>query len=279
VDSFSTKGLLVNSGLGAHAAEYAKGVYDRGQPLVQLGMVLATAVSTSLLPVLRSHAVRKEDGAFIHDFQMMLRLSLILSGVATTGLIAIMPVVNQVLFSTREGSQALMVFVITIVPATIILIVTSVLQSLDYTRGVGWFVILTMIVKYVLNILLVPKFGIMGAAMATLLSLMPMLYFVLRRLPIKLRRQWHGRYWWYKLITTLLVVLLTAGSWCWLSDKLFGSSRLVSLLTLITSALVGIIMFIVMIWRLRLLSKEEWYTLPKGNKVYTFLERKGNLCD
>ena len=119
----------------------------------------------------------------------------------------------------------------------------------------------------------------MGAAMATLLSLMPMLYFVLRRLPIKLRRQWHGRYWWYKLITTLLVVLLTAGSWCWLSDKLFGSSRLVSLLTLITSALVGIIMFIVMIWRLRLLSKEEWYTLPKGNKVYNFLERKGNLCD
>lgn len=279
VDSFSTKGLLVNSGLGAHAAEYAKGVYDRGQPLVQLGMVLATAVSTSLLPVLRSHAVRKEDGAFIHDFQMMLRLSLILSGVATTGLIAIMPVVNQVLFSTREGSQALMVFVLTIVPATIILIVTSVLQSLDYTRGVGWFVILTMFIKYILNILLVPKFGIIGAAIATLLSLIPMLYFVLRRLPIKLRRQWHGRYWWYKLITTLLVVLLTAGSWCWLSDKLFGSSRLVSLLTLITSALVGIIMFIVMIWRLRLLSKEEWYTLPKGNKVYNFLERKGNLCD
>ena len=185
-----------------------------------------TAVSTSLLPVLRSHAVRKEDGAFIHDFQMMLRLSLILSGVATTGLIAIMPVVNQVLFSTREGSQALMVFVLTIVPATIILIVTSVLQSLDYTRGVGWFVILTMFIKYILNILLVPKFGIIGAAMATLLSLIPMLYFVLRRLPIKLRRQWHGRYWWYKLITTLLVVLLTAGSWCRLRDKLSGSSRL-----------------------------------------------------
>ena len=279
VDSFSTKGLLEVNGMSSQAAEYAKGVYDRGQPLVQLGMVLATAVSTSLLPVLRSHAVRKEDGAFIHDFQMMLRLSLILSSVATVGLIAVMPAANQVLFSTREGSQALMIFVLTIIPATLILIITSVLQSLDYTRGVSWFILLTMIVKYILNMIFIPQLGIVGASLATLLALVPMLYFVLHRLPKKLRRQWHSQNWWYKLVTTLLVVLLTAGLWGWASDKLIGSSRLASLFSLITSALIGIIMFIVMIWRLRLLSKEEWYALPKGYKLYHFLERKENSCD
>ncbi|MBU7568785.1 polysaccharide biosynthesis protein [Weissella sagaensis] len=274
VDSFSTKGLLEIHGLSTQAAEYAKGVYDRGQPLVQLGMVLATAISTSLLPVLRNHVVHHEQKEFVNDFQMMFRLSLILSGVATCGLMAVMPVVNQVLFSTREGSHALIVFVLTVIPATLILIGTSVLQSLNKTRGISWLIILTMVIKYGLNIWLVPKYGIIGASWATMLSLLPMLYIVMHRLPKTVWQQWHAPYWWLKFMITLLGVLVSAGGWCKISDIFIGSSRLASLIILIIAILIGIIVFIIMLWRLRLLSVAEWYALPKGYKIYNFLERR-----
>ncbi|SCC03570.1 putative polysaccharide biosynthesis protein [Weissella bombi] len=274
VDSFSTKGLLQIYGLSTHAAEYAKGVYDRGQPLVQLGMVLATAISTSLLPVLRNHVVRSEQKMFVGDFQMMFRLSLILSGVATCGLMAVMPAVNQVLFSTREGSHALMIFVLTVIPATLILIGTSVLQSLNKTHGISWLIILTMLIKYALNIWLIPKHGIIGASWATMLSLLPMLYIVMHRLPKTLWQDWHSIHWWPKFMLTLLAVLIGAGGCCHIGGLLMGTSRLASLITLIIAVLVGIIVFIIMIWRLRLLSVAEWYALPKGYKVYNFLEGK-----
>lgn len=52
VDSFTVKRALVAGGLGDAAAHVSKGIFDRGQPLLQLGLVIATAFSAALLPSL-----------------------------------------------------------------------------------------------------------------------------------------------------------------------------------------------------------------------------------
>ncbi|WP_313469636.1 oligosaccharide flippase family protein, partial [Carnobacterium sp.] len=52
VDSFTLYKGLIQAGFLPEMAKNVKGIYDRGQPLVQLGMVVATAFSTSLVPVL-----------------------------------------------------------------------------------------------------------------------------------------------------------------------------------------------------------------------------------
>ena len=53
IDSFTVKKALVDFGLSEHGAKLAKGIYDRGQPLVQLGLVIALALSSSFYHYLR----------------------------------------------------------------------------------------------------------------------------------------------------------------------------------------------------------------------------------
>lgn len=53
IDSFTVYKGLINSGYSAHQAMVTKGVYDRGQLLVQLAMVVSTGLASGLLPLLR----------------------------------------------------------------------------------------------------------------------------------------------------------------------------------------------------------------------------------
>src|SRR5690606_26579997 len=59
IDSFTLYNGLVQSGVTPAVARSIKGVYDRGQPLVQLGMVVATAFSSSLLPTLTTSVIER----------------------------------------------------------------------------------------------------------------------------------------------------------------------------------------------------------------------------
>ena len=273
VDSFSTKLLLQDAGLTAHQAEFTKGIYDRGQPLVQLGMGLATGLGTSLLPALRQHVIRRDEQALRNDFQLTMRLSILLSGVATVGLVAIMPSVNQLLFGSSAGSDALALFTISIVPATLIVVSTSVLQSFDKTRGLGWFVLLTMLVKAGLNIWLVPILGIAGASLATVGALLPFLIFTLVRLPKSLWISWVPKKWWRKLIAILLAVGILARLAYILGHSLFGATRLASVLTTVVGVGVGATAFVLMLWWTALLEEAEWDALPKGRQIYQFINR------
>ncbi|WP_231233930.1 hypothetical protein [Streptococcus equi] len=48
IDSLLVKNILVSSGLSEITAEMTKGVYDRGQPLLQFGLIFSTAFIYSL---------------------------------------------------------------------------------------------------------------------------------------------------------------------------------------------------------------------------------------
>ena len=75
IDSFTVKKALVDFGLSEHGAKLAKGVYDRGQPLVQLGLVVALALSSSFLPLLTRYLVNQDRGMFVKTSQIFLRLT------------------------------------------------------------------------------------------------------------------------------------------------------------------------------------------------------------
>ena len=49
VDALNLYSLL-SDGTESHAAKQLKGIYDRGQPLLQLGTVFAVSIAASLVP-------------------------------------------------------------------------------------------------------------------------------------------------------------------------------------------------------------------------------------
>jgi len=274
VDSFSVKSLLTAHGWSNNRAEYIKGVYDRGQPLLQLGMVLATGLGTSLLPALHEHFMQKQWVALQHDFQITIRLALVLSGVSTIGLMVIMPQVNQVLFGSREGSMALMWFVLAIVPATLITILSSVLQSLNRTTGLSWLIGICLLAKWGLNQWLVPDLGITGAAVSTTVALLPLLGYALLRIPRHLWQGWQvTNHWWIRYVWLLVSLGSLAVISRTLGDYWFGTSRLGSAVTMVITALVGVVTFIMQTNWLGLLTIFEWRIIPKGERLYNMLKR------
>ena len=63
-DSLNLYSLLVDSGIGLETAKELKGVYDRGQPLIQLGTVVATSMSLSLVPLITKEKMKRDATAF-----------------------------------------------------------------------------------------------------------------------------------------------------------------------------------------------------------------------
>ncbi|KLD60399.1 hypothetical protein WP50_10665, partial [Lactiplantibacillus plantarum] len=87
VDSFTVMRGLVHQGQLPEVAKALKGVYDRGQPLVQLGLVVATAFSATLLPALTDALAKRQPIEFKRQTQAMVHVSLALSMAATVGLV------------------------------------------------------------------------------------------------------------------------------------------------------------------------------------------------
>ena len=107
IDSFTVKNGLVASGVSNKAAKSLKGIYDRAQPLVQLGLVVATSFSTTLLPSLTKAVQKHNRYEFKRTVQSMLHISLAISVAATVGMMTLMPQINRLLFGNTEERQQL----------------------------------------------------------------------------------------------------------------------------------------------------------------------------
>ncbi len=275
MDSMTLKVALVAQGLSVETAEALKGVYDRGQPMLQLGMVLATSVSASLLPALRTYHLRQQDHEFQHDFRSALRVTVLVASATMCGMIAIMPQMNQMLFSSREGSIALAWYVVLILPATIILLLSSVLQSVDRTRGLMFWIGMALVIKYLLNSDLVAWWGVAGASIATIIAILPLMVYTIYRMP---NLSWRGALpgtWVTKVVISLVMLIIFAIIGTSLGDWLLGTSRMASLVTTLLGTFAGGGVFVTLLVKFELLTPAEWLLLPKGDQIYQLLVERG----
>ena len=90
VDSFSVYNVLKDQGMLPEVAKDLKGIYDRGQPLVQLGMVVGVGFSSSYMPMLSRAFKKGHDLEFKRLSASLLRMTMTFSLVATMGMIAIL---------------------------------------------------------------------------------------------------------------------------------------------------------------------------------------------
>ena len=75
VDSFTVKNSLVSAGMLPAVAKSIKGTYDRAQPLVQLGMVVAVSFSSTLLPTLTDALQKNQLARFRQIAKLLMRIS------------------------------------------------------------------------------------------------------------------------------------------------------------------------------------------------------------
>lgn len=267
IDSFTITTLLQDFGQSMPTAAIEKGIYDRGQPLLQLGMVIATGLGTTLIPVMRDKWFKQDQEGLRHDFQLTMRLALVSSTLVTVGLIAIMPSLNQLLFETSSGSTTLQWYVLTIVPATLIVVMISILQSVDQSHGIAKWLLMTLLFKYLGNQLFIPSSGTAGAAISTAFSLVPLAIVVLRRVP---KAWWQGMDWsrWTRhLLCLVMVVGFSALLMRGFLQSLGLDSRSMSIVVTMISILTGLGAAFFGMRRWAVFTPTDWKYIPKGDKI------------
>ncbi|WP_179396118.1 putative polysaccharide biosynthesis protein [Lacticaseibacillus absianus] len=188
VDSFTVTRGLAAQGVAPAAAKALKGVYDRGQPLVQLGLVVATSLSTTLLPSLTRSVAKGQMHSFLTTARQLIRFNLSLSLAATSGLIALMPAINWLLFGDTADSTTLRIYALSIVLVALINAYNAILQSLNQFRATTYALFVGFALKLLANQPLVMLYGTAGAAWATVLSLTVILVLLYLQLPEAIRQ-------------------------------------------------------------------------------------------
>lgn len=170
-DIFTLVPRLIEHGLSSAEAMAAKGVFDRGQPLIQLGTVIGSSFALALIPAVSKERLQEHGKKFHTYIQSSLLFSFYLSTGAVIGLIITFPAVNILLFQDTQGTFSLQILSLAIFLSSISVTISSILQGLDYYKRVAGYIVVAFLIKWVANLVFVPLWGITGSAVSTVLSL------------------------------------------------------------------------------------------------------------
>nr|WP_260697825.1 polysaccharide biosynthesis protein [Enterococcus mundtii] len=269
IDSFFVKNALQIYGLSEQASKIAKGVYDRGQPLVQLGLVIATALSATFLPALTRYLTSAVKGQFYSTAKIYLRLTTALALAASVGLAVLLPYINYALFKDYAGNMTLVLFVFSIGLTAIIQAYQSIAQSKNSFRpslkGAGW----GLLAKALATPLLTSYLGTVGASLSTLLGLSVTLWYFVRTETPAINSFWHERKFGKKLIQCLGCMVLALFVYYGFLNLLFGpvSHRSTALFASLSGVIIGVVTFVYAVIWTKLFTIREWLLLPFGKKI------------
>lgn len=266
VDSFTVFSMLAKSGIPTWQAMEMKGIYDRGQPLVQLGVVIASSFSLAIVPLV---AFKSKKSGELPYIQLTYRASLIFGLAASLGLILVMPYVNTLLFKTDSLTFVLMLYVLQIVPLSLVLTFTAIFQGYGKLRWPSLFLIGAFFMKWLGNMLLLPILGVLGAAIAGNVGLFicaALLLYYLKHL--KGMRLAKGSFYRQLAMASMaMIVVLEVVALVMRLTIGYDAGRMESILYSAVLIIVGAATFITAIAKMRLLSEREWFIIPFGNKV------------
>jgi O-antigen/teichoic acid export membrane protein len=276
-DAMNLYSLLTENGYEKDMAKAVKGVFDRGQPLIQLGTIVAASMSLSLVPLITSARIKK-DTSFLQDkIQLAIRISLVIGVGASVGLWAIIEPANIMLFEDNSGSSVLGILSFVILLSSIITTMVAIMQGLGSLLFPAAVVLATFPLKYILNALLVPIFGTMGAAFATLITLA----LVCLLLYVKFKRMQSSTVLTVHFLRTLLtaallMVLLLKG--CLALTNMItipaGTERLMAAFQALGCAFSGGFLFLFIIIRGGVFLEKELSLFPFGSKLSLLLPKK-----
>lgn len=269
VDSFFVKNALVASGISDTAAKVEKGIYDRGQPLVQLGLVVALALSSSFLPALTKYFIGEEQGRFLQAAKIFLRLTTAIAAAASVGLVLLLPYMNFALFKDYQGNGVLVVYVCSIAFMAVIQAYQSIFQSRNQFKTSIWAAIAGLLMKLISTSVFTQTWGTLGASMSTIAGLVTTLGLLILFSKKEINQFALENHFFKKLVSSLAIMGIVLLCYQGVLSIFLGAveHRGQALLISIVGVFIGGATFIFTIIKLKLFTVREWLTLPFGAKI------------
>lgn len=276
-DALNVYALLTKNGIGIEKAKEIKGIFDRGQPLIQLGTIVAASMSLSLVPLITSARI-KRDLTFLHDkIRLAIRIAVVIGVGASVGLWAIIEPANIMLFEDKSGSSVLGILSFVILLSSIITTIIAIMQGLGSLLFPAVIVLATFPLKYVLNNLFVPKLGTMGAAYATIITLVfacCLLYIKFKKMQPMTLLSFHFL---RTLVTAALLMVVFLKGYLALTNIItvpVGTERLMAAFQALGGAFSGGFLFLFYIIRGGIFMEKELSLFPFGSKLSLLLPKK-----
>ncbi|WP_256217791.1 polysaccharide biosynthesis protein [Paenibacillus sp. OV219] len=171
VDAFTVPRLLRAAGDGQAEAMALFGLYSRGQPLVQLVVMVAGAMGSALIPALAAARLRGDEAAVRQQAAIVMRAAWMIGAAAALGLAVLAEPINVMLYADDAGTRTFALVGCTALAGTVSALTAAVLQGLGAVRGPALFMLAAAALKAALNAALVPALGIAGSACAGIAAL------------------------------------------------------------------------------------------------------------
>lgn len=261
-------------------AAVAKGMYGQlssfAGSLINFPQVLTQAVAMSLVPLVAA-AFKQRDMAYLQEnVENGLRMSMILGMPCAFGLFALAEPILVLLYPVQKASAisaapCLMVLSVGVVFLAAQQTLTSVLQGVGKQMipvcnlGIG--IIVKIIITWILTG--IPAINILGAAAGTVTA-----YLIAAVLNIRAVRKYTGTQ--FDLGVTVVKPFLSAGVMAVCAWGLYHLLYLVldgSRFATVIAILFAVIVYGVMVFVTRTITKEELSKMPKGDKIIRLLDR------
>lgn len=268
VDSFTLLPLLQQAGLH-ELAKTAKGIYDRGQPFIQLGTVAATSFSLAIVPMLSREQAQREG------IYTAVRVAFVIGLGAAVGLVCILKQANIMLFKDHAGAMELMILSICIFFTSLTLTFIAILQGLGDIFRPLVIVCIGMVTKWVLNIWLVPLWHTVGAAMATFIAYVVMCTSALFYVQKRMSRPLFSSATVMRTMQAAAVMAIILIGYIMLTNELpVHQGRMFSSLQAVVGVFIGAFVYIIMIVKKGVFTDSELLSIPFGRYLTNIKQRK-----
>ncbi|KQX57742.1 putative polysaccharide biosynthesis protein [Paenibacillus sp. Root444D2] len=170
VDTFTMPRLLEAAQGSEGEAMRQFGLYNRGLPLVQLVVMIASSMSAVLVPALAEAKARRQNELIRFRAEMAIRLSWLIGLGASFGLAFAAVPINVMLYKSNEASWTMAVLAFTALFSTLNAVSASVLQGAGAIRTPVKALLVAIVLKALGNVVLMPRWGIDGAALSAVIA-------------------------------------------------------------------------------------------------------------
>jgi O-antigen/teichoic acid export membrane protein len=251
---FSTADTIL---LGYFLSNADVGIYRIGYQLSMVALLACTALNTVLFPTMSRWAA---DGNLADVSSALSRaffFSLVLAVPVIVGGIILSDRLLYFLYGAGfvNGTSALIILLFVQLVTVGVILQTTCLNALDFPKQTFLATAVAAILNVILNIILIPIFGIVGAALATLISLslnaVLAFHFLSRQIPIRIERG---------PVLSVLLSSLIMGGFVLLLRFIFG---IPSFLFLMLAVLIGALIYVLVLFRLDAQLRKEAYDLMR----------------
>ena len=265
VDSFTIVNTLVAQGMDFSLAIVEKGIFDRGHPFVQVGLLVATTLSLALVPLVARHETSEKEKSETRRYVIVaFQIALAFGMAATIGLMIVLNDLNVFLFKENVGYVPLLLFVGQIFWLSLLLPMTAILQGRGYLFVPFLVYSVGLIIKGSTASFFITHWQTSGAALGSHVSLFIMTvllsnYFYYH-LPMRLLRPTFL----YKLTKASVALIGVTLLWKYGMHLYTSDSRIMAMWMTFSTAFIGSFTFGYMMLREEMFQVREWLLLPKG---------------